>query len=169
MPNVWVIKDDGTRQCDDRNKGVSVKEMQKELELLGATVLSGEKRQDCRLISRVCGAPTGQVNAYEISEQDWQKVADGFVGPQGFRLWTCDQQSTSSEAALRGGEIPWPLARGITYANSAYGNPVLVRELVGRPVRVYHDGDLITQDFISGRVNIVLEIESQIIKDIWFG
>lgn len=167
MSTVWVIKDDGTRQCDDRNQGTPLDVMQKELEALGAKVLHSEKRQDCRAINRVCGAPTGRVNAFEISERDWKTIEGSFVGPNGFRIWNCDG---NKEAVIAmGGEVPWPLLHRLAASMNAYSQPVLVRELIGRESRYYEDGSLITQDFRPDRVNFVTEKSSNVIKEIWYG
>ena len=154
MSNVWVIKDDGTRQCDDRNQGVSPENMKPELEALGATVLACEKRQDCRFIIAMCGAPTGAVNAFQISAADWALIEAGFVGPNGFRLWTCDDDDA---VKTFGGEIPWPLANQISIATSSYSIPVLVRELIGMESRYYEDGAAITKDYRPNRANFVTE------------
>ena len=168
MSSVWVIKDDGTRQCDDRNKGIPLEVMQQELEALGPKVIAAEKRQDCRAIIRVCGAPTGQVNAYEISEEDWETIQVSFVGPNGFRLWTCDARE-SSGALKMSGEIPWPLIHEMQKSSSAYSNPALVRELIGLESRYYEEGSPITKDYRPDRVNIVTERGTNVIMDIWFG
>jgi len=162
---LWVYKDDGTLQCD-RGKEIPLDEMQKELEALGATVLNAEKRTDCRIIIRVCGAPTGQVNAYEVSEDDWEKILIGIVGPMGFRRWMCDTRE--ERVAVTGGEIPWPRSAPIAEMTSAKANPVLVRELIGRYCRVYTQGDALTKDFIPERVNIELT-KDNFIADIWYG
>lgn len=168
MSKVWVIKDDGTRQCDERNKGMPLDVMQKELESLGAKVHSAEKRQDCIAHIRVCGAPTGQVNAYQISQEDWDEIKSSFVGPNGFREWTCDKRGDGGVISFSG-EIPWPLIHEMQRQTAAFSNPVLVRELIGRESRYYEDGSPITKDFRPERVNIVTEKGSSVIKEIWFG
>ena len=168
MSNIWVVKDDGTRQCDERNKGTPLEVTADELKQLGATVLDSEKRQDCRVIPRVCGAPTGQLNAHKISRDDWEKIKSGIIGPLGFREWTCDEDLEDT-AVLAGGEIPWPFVNRMLLATSASSAPVLIRELIGRESRYYEDGSIITEDFRPERVNIVTEKGTNIIKEIWFG
>ena len=69
--------------------GFPLRIMKTELEALGAKVLAAEKRQDCQFVTQMCGAPTGNVNAYEISRADWEAILNGVVGPMGFSLWTC--------------------------------------------------------------------------------
>jgi hypothetical protein len=44
-----------------------------------------------------------------------------------------------------------------------------VSELVGRPVRMFHEGDAITKDHIPDRVNIVLKDGTRIIHTVYFG
>lgn len=168
MDTIWIVKDDGTRQCDDRNQGTPLDVMAEELKTLGATVLNSEKRHDCRAINRVCGAPTGQLNAYEISIDDWETIKSSFIGPNGFRAWDCDEKDIG-RVAMAGGEIPWPLINRIALASSASGAPVLIRDLIGRESRYYEDGATITKDFRPDRVNIVTEKGSSTIKEIWFG
>lgn len=152
---VWVYKQDGTVQCET-GPGIPLAEMQKELQALGATVLKAEKRQHCGLIPAGCGLPTAQVNAYEISAADWKKILRGFVGPNGFRLWTCDFGQPQE------GEVSIPELSSVT------ANPVLVRELIGRPCRPYRQGDALTKDFVPSRVNIELTA-NDVIADIWYG
>ena len=57
----------------------------------------------------------------------------------------------------------------VVMASAAFGTPVLVRELVGHPLRVYEDGQPITKDYRPERVNIVLTPGTDVIMDIWFG
>ncbi|MCP4932939.1 MAG: hypothetical protein GY927_01755 [bacterium] len=167
---VWIWNDDGTRQCED-GTGVSLDDMQKELESIGAKVLNAEKRTHCRFITSVCGAPTGSVNAYEVTEEDWEKLKGGFVGTLGFKLWDCADIKTPSPTAIKSmeklledGQIPWPWAQ----ISSVAKTPVLLREIIGRPCRCYHKGDALTEDFRPDRVNIELDQENRIL-DIWFG
>lgn len=163
IETVWVYKDDDTLQCG-WGQETSLAEMQKELESLGAKVINSEKRQDCRIINRQCGLPTGQVNAYEISMADWQLLCSGFVGKNGFRLWTCGEESILT----MGGEVPWPLVSMMREITSVGATPTLIRDLIGKRCRVYHQGDILTKDYIKDRVNIELN-EKDIITDIWFG
>ena len=166
MSTVWVYKLDGTLQCDLGNE-IPLKEMQKELENLGAEVLSSEKRISCDLFSQACGSPTGRVNAYEISHTDWEEIKRGFVGPLGFKLWTCSEVASVAdlEAIIAGDDpLPWPWAQ----ATSVSSNPTLCRELIGRTCRCYTQGDALTKDFRPERVNIELDRDSRI-ADIWFG
>lgn len=175
MSTVWVIKADGTLQCG-LGAEIPLDVMAKELEALGPKVLNMEKRTDGRIWQQVCGAPTGQVNAYEISETDWLELQSSIVGPNGFRLDTTDLRSpfevpSSDQTSGDGGNtLPWPwqVAAPVAEITSASSNPVLVRELIGRPVRAYNQGDALTRDFVARRVNIEIDGSGKI-ADIWFG
>ncbi len=171
MANVWIYRHDGTLQCG-QGKEIDLKVMQSQLEKIGATVLNAEKRQLCDMMPLGCGQPTGAVNAYEISESDWKKISDGFVGRLGFRLWTCDLSID-----LDNDDLPWPWKSGgddetlpwpWPAATSVGSTPVLVRDLIGRPVRCYAEGTPVTRDFIPMRVNVVHSDDGKVV-DIWFG
>lgn len=169
--SVWIIKADGTLQCG-LGKEISLETMKKELERLGPKVLDMEKRHDGNFRPQVCGHPTGNVNAYKISRDDWYLLKNGIVGPNGFRLDTRDHVEEFEEPkTISGGEpLPWPwaVAAPIAEMTSVSANPVLVRDLIGRNCRVYTTGDALTKDFRPSRVNIELN-ERQVIVDIWFG
>lgn len=149
MGTVWVYKLDGTLQCD-QGLEISLEEMQKQLESIGARVLQAKKQMSCNLFASVCGAPTGMANTYEISTEDWERIRRGFVGLLGFDLWPCESNPPSSKGRA-----------------SASADPVLVRELIGREVRVYEVGDGLTDDYRRMRVNI--ELKDGTISDIWYG
>lgn len=181
MANVWVYKDDGTLQCG-MGQEVPLQAMEEQLRSIGVTPLSSEKRTLCAFIPAVCGAPTGKVNAFEISEQDAELLFEGFVGSLGFKLWTCDRQDERSLAA--GSFVPWPwtslikgrqdtipantLLQAFTRATSSTSNPVLIRELVGYTCRVYKQGDALTKDYRHDRTNVELTEDGRI-SDVWFG
>lgn len=60
--------------------------------------------------------------------------------------------------------VPWPWQHLI--ASAAAGS---TDDLISHPLRVYHEGDFITQDHVPERVNIELKRGTQIIKRIWRG
>jgi hypothetical protein len=62
---VWVYKPDGSLQCG-QGKAIDRAEMQKEL--LDIPVITSLTKSDGLLRVQMCGAPTGQINAYKISE-----------------------------------------------------------------------------------------------------
>ncbi len=49
-----------------------------------------------------------------------------------------------------------------------HSNPTTIKELTGRPLRVYKTGDVITQDWKPERVNVELS-EKNVIVEVWFG
>lgn len=154
MKNLWIFKFDGTIQCDSGSLEISLQEMRKILEdLVGAAnVLDMEKRQVT--VIQQCGTPTGSVNAYEVTQEGWFILNHGIVGNPGFKLWR-DLFSSSAESAV---------SRTI----STLDTPVNVRDLIGRPLRVYKTGEPTTDDWIPERVNIETS-DVGIIVDIWFG
>lgn len=139
--NRWVYKFDGSIQCDVNARAIPLEEMRRELEeIIGAQqVLAMEKRSIVTI--RLCGMPTGAVNAYEITREGWELLERGTVGRRGFYDWPEEESS-----------------RG----------PTTVRELIGRPVRVYRRGDPITMDHRPDRVNVETD-DSSVIVDIRFG
>lgn len=66
---LFVFKLDGTKHCEPYT-GVSVDSMALELAGAGIEVYSGHKGYDGREGIAVCGAPTGQINIYEIAYSD---------------------------------------------------------------------------------------------------
>ncbi len=87
-----VYRPDGSLQCNE-GEARTLEQDKAALEALGARVVSQEKRQLPFKISQVCGAPTGQVNTYMISEADWEKIRRSFVGPAKFGLWIFDSKT----------------------------------------------------------------------------
>jgi hypothetical protein len=67
--SLFVFKLDGTTHCEDA-KGVSLDSMEQELTTAGIKVISRQKGYDGREGIAVCGAPTGQINIYEIASSD---------------------------------------------------------------------------------------------------
>jgi len=184
---IEVYKHDGTTQC---GKGVetTLEEMQMDLERLGGKVLKAEKRMWPIPIPRQCDLPTGWCNMYQLGEDTWPRQAKEILSA-GFGLWaegvvTIDgpgldrkenaKPEDSHQARpfqVRGQEpgetlvAPWPLA----IMGLAHCDPKGMGALLGKQLRVYHDGDSITQDCSVDRVNIVLNRETAAIVDVWFG
>lgn len=73
-----------------------------------------------------------------------------------------------------GGDFPWPwsLIQGgpgddpTPFPMSLKAVPVMIRDLVGRQLRVVRFGDAVTQDVMPGRVSIFLG-EDGCVADIW--
>ncbi len=66
---LFVFRHDGTIQCD-KSPGVALDSMEQELRSAGIKVLSSRKGYDGREGIALCGAPTGQINIYEILSSD---------------------------------------------------------------------------------------------------
>ena len=63
---VFVFKLDGTVHCEN-SKGITLDSMEQKLTSAGIRAFSRRKGYDGREGIAVCGAPTGQVNIYEIA------------------------------------------------------------------------------------------------------
>jgi len=70
---VWVAQGDGSLQCEP-DSGVSLAQGASELEGLGVQVFEKKKTTDGKMRMQLCGAPTGQLNAYLVSAVDFEKV-----------------------------------------------------------------------------------------------
>ena len=175
MANRWVWRHDGTLQC-----GMGQEEMLDEAREQLATIIgdddivSGEKRTLPSMIITLCGAPTGQVNAFELTESGFWLLFHGIVGPIGFRPWQDELPGKSV-----GGEVPFPsslAARELTDTikrvsiagtRGGGGGPTAIDELYGRLCRVYNVGDELTKDHLPERFNVGL-VRGRI-KELWFG
>ena len=69
VQTLFVFKLDGTKHCESY-AGVSLDSMALELAGAGIEVFSRRKGYDGREGIAVCGAPTGQINIYEIAPSD---------------------------------------------------------------------------------------------------
>ena len=182
--SVWVYKDDGTLQCGQGAER-PIQEMRKALaRLIGdKEILHGEKRRPPVLLPDLCGAPTGEVNAYEITDDGAYVLFRGFVGPDGFKLWIWPQPGTRHDAlaltAGGGSDVPFPLsaswkgdgaiANMIASLTQAGAQPTTIVDLIGRVCRCYKHGDPLTFDLQPQRVNIELDEDGRRISRIWFG
>lgn len=66
---LFVFRPDGTIQCG-KSSGVTLDSMEQELRSAGIKVFSSRKGYDGREGIALCGAPTGQINIYEILSSD---------------------------------------------------------------------------------------------------
>lgn len=64
---------DLSRQCE-KNSGIALHVMEKELDFQGITVLSSRKGSDGKMRITVCGSSTGKINIYVIYEKDLEKA-----------------------------------------------------------------------------------------------
>ncbi|VAW70374.1 hypothetical protein MNBD_GAMMA09-1415 [hydrothermal vent metagenome] len=158
MSNIWVCKFDGTIQCDKNAKEIPLQEMRENLEkIIGKdNVLCMEKRS--QIMIQVCGMPTGQMNAYEITEEGSSILNRGFTGRQGFNPCLSSKSDEAEEKANIGQII----------SACASENPVTIKELTGHLLRVYTTGDILTMDWQPDRANIEVGEDRKII-DVWFG
>lgn len=166
MNIVVIYKQDGTIQCDPGHPARPLDEDRKRLTEAGVgKIYASGNVPGPDVVTRPCGMPTSQVNAFAISEADWRKLQSGIVGTLGFRLWVGAQLP---EFVTKGDDevAPAPTTAPMTGNIQAY--PVLIRELIGRPVRCFREGDVVTQDFRPQRTNIVTDAAG-VIVDIYFG
>lgn len=185
MTGVWVYKYDGTVQCQPDVEAEPLETTEKALAaLIGKdAILEALHTATPEAVLEQCGRTTGRANAFRITEDGALRLFRGFVGPQGFKLWTWAPPRKSGIAATgigRGGgdDNPWPwsfagitaeLAANIAASLTAAGRqPTQVSELVGMPCRVYQTGDALPLDWLPGRVNIELSATGHIVS-IWFG
>ncbi|WP_194954896.1 hypothetical protein [Sphingopyxis solisilvae] len=170
MSNLWVWRHDGSLQCGLGEEEPLAEAQAQLATIIGAhNIVKGEKRQAPVMVIALCGAPTGQANAFELTEEGYYLLFHGFPGPIGFRPWIEPPAAKSGGASLAA-----TFARGdgaqdreLRIVGSFSGDPTLIRELYGRPCRVYNIGDAITLDLRRNRFNVGLE-EGRI-KDLWFG
>lgn len=187
MSGIWVYKADGTLQCQGNEGEISLQEMRKELAALVGQdgVLGEEKRQLPLLHPHLCGTPTGQVNAYEITRHALYVLFHGIVGPNGFAIWRWPSPQ-SFKMARDDHPVPWPwaalfkdengdaradsaaLINLIASLNEVRANPTTLAEIIGRPARCYTTGDPLTFDYMPERVNIEMSKTAHIVR-IWFG
>ncbi len=82
--NIWVCKHDGTIQCQPDVNEISLQDARAELvEIIGAqNVLRGEKR--ITTVIQLCGSPTGNHNAFELTDEGYELLVNGAVGPLGW-------------------------------------------------------------------------------------
>jgi hypothetical protein len=162
MPNVWVCKFDGTIQCDESSREITLEQMRKQL----ASVIGEDNILDMKKSSRpmidLCGVPTGRLNSYEITETGWFILNRGIVGNLGFEKCLADEETKTRQAD---GDIK---NIGRLIGECTKSNPIFVRELIGHPIRVYKTGDALTRDWRPDRVNIETSTDG-IVVDIWFG
>ena len=150
--SIWVFKHDGTIQCDNSIQPIPSKTHRAQLiKLIGEENIISEGAISSIPVPTMCGLPKGGINAFESTSQGAYILFNGFVGPMGFEV--LDEQN-----AITIGDL--------LLANKQ--TPSLIAELVGRPLRAYQKGDLLTEDYRPERVNIETNEDGEIIQ-IWFG
>lgn len=172
MDGIWVCKPDGTIQCQDAPE-IPLDEARKRLALLvgGHNILDQKKHYI--IVPLMCGLPTGAMNAFKLTPEGFKILMEGFSGPMGYR--ECPEageleaaETAESSESDDAGEVTLPALLVSSRVSSVTNNPVLVRELIGRPFRPYLTGEALTKDFIPDRVNVEYSDRGCIV-DIWFG
>ena len=69
VSSVYAYKLDGTKQCET-DPEITLVTMEQDLISAGVKVISRRRGFDGREGIALCGAPTGQINIYEISSSD---------------------------------------------------------------------------------------------------
>lgn len=165
MDKVVVAKFDGTMACGSGTQR-PLSEDETQLRSLGAGEVYGSTNVPgpfgtCRAC-HIC--PSGQVNAFLISADDWEKIQRGIVGTLGFMLWegapypdfgAADQVRTLSSR---------PAGAGL----SVSAMPVLLRDVIGYTIRVLGPDGVGTTDYQPDRVTFYASEEGRII-DIQIG
>ena len=174
VPSPWVWRHDGTLQCGMGSEE-TVEEARAQLEAVigAANVIAGEKRQLPGRIIQICGAPTGQVNAFQLTPWGFWLLFHGIAGPIGFRPWV--EESIAGDAMIADGGVdilPWKSLESVkqqqlSLVGTSKGNPCCIENLYGRLCRVYNVGDPLTEDYRPERFNVGLENDR--IKELWFG
>jgi len=187
MTNLWVYKLDSSVQCGG-HEPTSPNDDALQLEtLIGNKIIDKIKTKSHDEYIQVCGAPTGNVNAFLISYESAYLLFNGNIGPLGFAVWPWEppqnridgQDVASPTNQLFDRPVPWPWDGKFEPQNAAFANfiasvtqvgiqPVSISELRGRRFRVYKAGDVLTLDYIQSRVNIETSADS-VIQKIWFG
>ncbi|MBD3608917.1 MAG: hypothetical protein HUJ30_00015 [Gammaproteobacteria bacterium] len=89
---VKIYKYDGSRQCEP-NTSIPLELMAQELTRVGINVHCSQKSTDGMMRIMMCGAATGSINIYQISETDLKKAVElGFKpvsGLTGFKDTPC--------------------------------------------------------------------------------
>lgn len=174
VPSPWVWRHDGTLQCGLGSEQ-TLDEARAQLEaVIGAdNVIGGEKRQLPGPVIALCGAATGQVNAFQLTPHGFWLLFHGIVGPIGFRPWMDEAADAQAMTADGGVDIfPWQSLASVKdqqlkLVGTGGGAPCCIEDLYGRLCRVYNVGDPLTEDYRPERFNVGLVNDR--IKELWFG
>ena len=165
--SIWVCKADGTIQCDQDSKEITLEEMRKEL----ASIIVEENILDMKKqsmnVTELCGMPTGSINSYEITEIGRYVLFHGIRGSEGFFVYPGPQPFVASR---KDESDPQKKPSNIGYVLSMLTkpNPDKISDLVGHPVRIYITGNSLTDDFVFNRINIETDSNGIIVRT-WFG
>ena len=167
----FVCKADGAIQCQAEPKALTLEEARAILvSLIGEDNVIGDGHTHSQIVIQLCGHVSGVYHHFKITDQGEFILERGIMGRQGFRA--CPGDEAENQACLAendDGETNLGKILQECDLTSAASMPVLIRELIGRPVRVYNYGDPITKDLVEGRVNIERDKTGSNIRRIWFG
>ena len=171
VPSPWVWRHDGTLQCSMGSEE-TLDEARAQLEaVIGPdNVIAGEKRQLPGRVIQLCGAPTGQVNAFQLTPWGFRDLFRGIAGPIGFRPWDEDTDAMVEDGGVD--IFPWSSLESVkqqqlSLVGTSKGDPCCIKDLYGRMCRAYNVGDPLTEDYRPERFNVGLE--NGRIKELWFG
>ena len=95
--SVWVLRPDGSQSCGEK-EGQAIEDARPELERAGVAVLDQWHGSDGLMHILVCGAPSGQVNAFQIRAGDLSKAQ---AAPLGFREASPEQLKRITKAGAK--------------------------------------------------------------------
>jgi hypothetical protein len=160
MENNWIYKADGTIQCQAEPKAISLEDMAQELiKIFGEESIVQQKKLHIPTV-KMCGVPTGAINAYELTPKDYYEWEHGIVGKLGFQELDPDLIPQTEDE------------NDLTPALDAMNkpNPQGIGELPGHLMRTYNTGDPITMDYRPSRFNIeTASFSDKTIVSVWFG
>jgi len=167
----YVCKQDGAIQCESHS-GLTLTEAYEELvNLIGKKHIldSGHTHKD--LVPALCGFRSGVYHHFEVTSEGAFLLEKGFLGNGGFEPCGPDRPKPIEGGAsnIFQDDVTLGNVIRISHATSVKKQPVLIRELLGRIVRCYFEGDVLTQDYIPDRVNIKRSRVNNTIMEIWFG
>ena len=169
MSGKWVWRADGTLQCGMGREELLGEARRQLAAILGEdAILSAEKRTLPGVIITPCGAPTGRVNAFELTEEGFWLLFHGFAGPIGFRPWVEPPIRAASSKAAGSSTLDAAGFQGVSIVGSRGGAvPCQIAELYGRMCQVYDVGVPLNTNFFADRFNVGLERGR--IRELWFG
>lgn len=158
MSTAWVYKFDGTVQCDATSKGLTPEEMQPALVRLVGEVNVLSARKDMLHMIKLCGMPSGAINAYELTGVGFDILLHGISGDGGFKPLAANKAKFLATEVNVGELIGSLTAR----------TPTAIAELPGHPIRVYRTGEGLTKDWRPDRCNVETDQQGTIVN-VWFG
>jgi len=159
MNDTWIYKADGTIQCNKEIQAIPFAVMAGPLaEIINESSIISQKKYRFKTIQQ-CGTPTGAINAFELTPDGFELWDRGIVGHLGFEKLDLTKVTEDVDAA----SLP-------SFADMSEAKPQYIGELVGRPLRVYRTGDMLTADYRPSRCNIETSEsgEGNIVR-VWFG